>query len=73
MTTEELYKPRVQSAAKAFAYSKALDMELKIIQYPGFESGICIMCEELLKDGLVDPRHLFHWLEAKTKAQPDNK
>ena len=73
MTTEELYKPHVEKAANAYAYSKALDLELMVIQCPGFEGRIRLICEELLEDGIVDPQRLLHWLEAKTKVKPDKK
>ena len=73
MTTEELYKPHIQKAANAFAYSKALDLHLKIIQCAGFEGGIRILCEELLEDGVVDPQCLLNWLETKTRIKPDNE
>lgn len=73
MTTEELYKPHIQKAANAFAYSKALDLHLKIIQCAGFEGGIRILCEELLEDGVVDPQRLLNWLETKTRIKPDNE
>lgn len=71
MSIEELYKPHIQKAANAYAYSEALDMELEILMCPGFEGGMRILCEELLKDGVVDPQRLLHWLEAKTKVKPD--
>ena len=32
MTTEELYKPHIEKAANAYAYSKALDLELMVLQ-----------------------------------------
>ena len=73
MTTEELYKPHIEKAANAYAYSKALDLGLMVIQCPGFEGGMRIICEELLEDGIVDPQRLLHWLEAKTKVKPDKK
>lgn len=73
MTTEELYKPHIQKAANAFAYSKALDLNLKRIQCAGFEGGIRILCEELLEDGVVDPQRLLDWLEAKTNVTPDKE
>lgn len=73
MTTEELYKPHIQKAANAFAYSKALDLHLKIIQCAGFEGGIRILCEELLEDGVVNPQRLLNWLETKTRIKPDNE
>ena len=70
MTTEELYKPHIEKAANAYAYSKALDLELMVIPRSGFEGGIRLLCEELLEDGIVDPQRLLHWLEAKTNATP---
>ena len=70
MTIEKLYKPHIQKAANAQAYSKAIDLQLRMIQCSGFEGGIRLMCEELLEDGLVDPQRLLHWLEAKTKVKP---
>ena len=73
MTKKELYKPHIQKAANAFAYSKALDLNLKTIQCAGFEGGIRILCEELLEDGLVDPQRLLDWLEAKTNVTPDKE
>ena len=73
MTTEELYKPHVEKAANAYAYSKALDLKLMPIQCSGFEGGIRLICEELLEDGIVDPQCLLHWLEAKTTVKPDKE
>ena len=73
MTKKELFKPHIQKAANAFAYSKALDLHLKIIQCAGFEGGIRILCEELLEDGVVDPQRLLDWLEAKTRIKPDKE
>lgn len=73
MTKKELYKPHIQKAANAFAYSKALDLNLKIIQCAGFEGGIRIMCEELIEDGVVDPQRLLDWLETKTRIIPDKE
>ena len=73
MTTEELYRPHIEKAANAYAYSKALDLDLKVMQCSGFEGGVRIICEELLKDGVVDPQRLLHWLEAKTKVKPDKE
>ena len=73
MTTEELYKPHIQKAANAYAYSKALDLQLRVIQCSAFEGGTRLICEELLEDGLVDPQRLLHWLEAKTKVKPDKE
>ena len=70
MKTEELYRLHIEKAANAYAYSKALDLGLKVMQCSGFEGGIRLMCEELLEDGLVDPQRLLHWLEAKTKVKP---
>ena len=73
MTTEELYKPHIEKAANAYAYSKALDLGLKVMQCSGFEGGIRLICEELLEDGIVDPQRLLHWLEAKTTVKPDKE
>ena len=73
MTKKELFKPHIQKAANAYAYSKALDLHLKIIQCAGFEGGMRILCEELLEDGVVDPQRLLDWLEAKTKVIPDKE
>ena len=73
MTTEELYKPHIEKAANAYAYSKALDLELMVIPRSGFEGGIRLLCEELLEDGIVDPQRLLHWLEVKTKVKPDKE
>ena len=70
MTTEELYKPHIEKAANAYAYSKALDLGLMVIQCSGFEGGIRLFCEELLEDGIVDQQRLLHWLEKKTKVKP---
>lgn len=73
MTTEELYKPHIEKAANAYAYSKALDLKLMVVHCPGFEGGMRIICEELLEDGIVDPERLLHWLETKTKVKPDKE
>ena len=73
MTTEELYKPHIEKAANAYAYSKALDLELMVFQRSGFEGGIRLICEELLEDGIVDPQRLLYWLEAKTNVKPDKE
>lgn len=73
MTTEELYRPHIEKAANEFAFSKALDLGLKVIQCPGFEGGFRVLCVELLEDGVVDPQRLLHWLEAKTKVKPDKR
>lgn len=73
MTTEELYRPHIEKAANAYAYSKALDLGLKVIQCSGFEGGISIICKELLKDGVVDPERLLQWLKDKTKVKPNKK
>ena len=73
MTIEELYKPHIEKAANAYAYSKALDLKLMVVQCPGFEGGMRIICEELLEDGIVDPERLLHWLKAKTKVKPNKK
>ena len=73
MKTEELYRLHIEKAANAYAYSKALDLGLKVIQCSGFEGGISIICKELLKDEVVDPDRLLQWLEDKTKVKPNKK
>ena len=73
MTTEELYKPHIEKAANAYAYSKALDLGLKVIQCSGFEGAMRIICKELLEDGVVDPQCLLHWLESKTTGKPNKQ
>ena len=73
MTTEELYRPHIEKAANAYAYSKALDLGLKVMQCSGFEGGISIICKELLKDGVIDPDRLLQWLEDNTKVKPNKE
>lgn len=73
MTPEKLYEPHIEKAANAYAYNKALDLGLRVIQCSGFEGGIRILATEMLRDGIVDPSRFLHWLESKSSKTPDKE